>query len=154
SPVAVLSARCTRNGPTGNMRIKAFACCDPTCPPLALGIETHLIRLGSIYALQPHMSGANSNGIPVMTRAGPVRSPATSTVMRRARIPVIEQTIMAVRGSLPDLLLRGHSRDRVKRDMNRVRCQFRRGENGPLVRAHRYGLGLIPRERKGYRKLW
>jgi Ornithine cyclodeaminase/mu-crystallin family len=37
--------------------------------------------------------------------------------------------------------------------MNRVRCQFRRGENGPLLRAHRYGLGLIPRERKGNRKL-
>jgi hypothetical protein len=37
--------------------------------------------------------------------------------------------------------------------MNRVRCQFRRGENGPLLRAHRYGLGLIPRERKGDRKL-
>jgi hypothetical protein len=42
----------------------------------------------------------------------------------------------------------------VKLNVNRVWCQLRRGENRALLRAYRHGFGLIPRERKGCRKLW
>jgi hypothetical protein len=54
-----------RNGPTGDVRGKVLARRDPACPPFPLGIKTDLIRLGSIYALQPHMPRANRDCVPV-----------------------------------------------------------------------------------------
>ena len=47
------------------MRGKAFARGNPTCPPLALDIKTDLIRLGGIYALEPHVARSNSDSVPV-----------------------------------------------------------------------------------------